>query len=474
VKELRPAAGCARESAFFAATRGLCNTCGSLVEAKIVFRSGKVWLEKLCSRHGPTEALVCSDVDWYRRSLSFVKPGTPPEARAVPAYSGCPASCGLCPEHQQHTCLPVLEITDRCDLDCPICLVGRRGGRDLSVKQVKGILDGLVRCEGRLNMLNLSGGEPTLHPDFLRIVDAVRRPEIGIVSVSTHGLALLRNPDLIRELRDRDVVISLQFDGFRPETYGILRGRRDLAGLKARLLERLLDAGARLSLTVTLARGVNEGELGGILDLLFRHDRIISLMVQPVAHTGHASKRFPGDPMQAVTIPDVVRLLAGASGGVLEERDFTPLPCSHPSCFALTYLLRTEEGGLVPLPRILEPEGYLEIIKNQALLNTDADTLGRIRDSLYTLWSSDGVVPDREAVLGTVRKILLELGRPGREAGHRELLDLGVRHVKSIFIHHFMDRYTFDLSRAMKCCHHYPQADGRLLPACVRNNINLV
>lgn len=453
-----------------AATRALCNECGILTEAQIREEEGRIVLAKWCPTHGVTRSLISSDASWYRRSLSYVKPATTPKAHAVKTHLNCPDSCGLCPEHQQHTCVPILEITDRCDIDCPICLVsgptsGRTSG-EFSVADAGRIIDKLIECECTLNMLTLSGGEPTSHPDFIAIVDECLRPEIGIVSVSTNGLLLSRDDELIRALRDRGVVISLQFDGFRPETYKTLRGQAELAELKKKLIERALELDAKLSLTVTLEKGINEKEIPDILELFFKEDNILSIMFQPLAYT-----RLHGDPMNIITIPDVVRLVEEGSGGVLEERDFSPLPCSHPSCFALTYLLKTGEGKMVSLPSVIDADSYLDIIKNQALFGTDMDSLQRIKDALYSLWSSDGIIPDREAVLGTIKKILLDLNRLGPKAAHREFLDLGTNKVKSIFIHHFMDRATFDLSRAVKCCNHYPQIDGRLLPACVRNNL---
>jgi uncharacterized radical SAM superfamily Fe-S cluster-containing enzyme len=114
---------------------------------------------------------------------------------------------------------------------------------------------------------------------------------------------------------------------------------------------------------------------------------------------------------------------------------------------------------------------YLDTIQNQALINTDAETLGRARDALYDLWSSSAIVPNRDAVLKTVHQLLLDLNKLGRSANHREVLSVGVERIKSVFIHHFMDRYNFDLSRVMRCCNHYPTPEGRLLPACVRNNL---
>ena len=450
-------------------TRALCNECGLLTDAKVVFRDGGVYLAKWCADHGRTEALICDSVEWYLRSLPFIKPGAEPLQRAVATHEGCPTSCGLCPAHQQHTCVPIIEITDRCDLDCPACLVGRRGRDDLSVEQVSRIVDDLLRYEGVLNMVNISGGEPTLHPDLLGVVDAVLRPEVGIVSLSTNGLSLARRPELIAELRDRGVVISLQLDGLTPGVWQTLRGR-DLTDEKRRAIDNILACdGAQMSLIVTLARNVNEGELRGILDLFFAHKQIVSLMIQPCAHVGHGATRLDFDPLDVVTIPEAVRRLAAASRGVLEESDFSPLPCSHPSCFTLTYLLETEQGRPVPLPRLVQPDDYLDIIKNQALLNTDVETLQRIKDALYMVWCSKGQFPRRDDVLKAVKQLLLDLNNLDRNASLRELLSVGTGNVKSIFIHHFMDRYTFDLSRVVKCCNHYPQPDGRLLPACIRN-----
>jgi hypothetical protein len=457
------------------ATRALCNRCGELCDAKVVFAGAGVHLVKWCPTHGETRALVSSDAVWYRRSLSYLKAGTDPKRRAVAEAGACPDSCGLCPSHQQHTCVPILELTAGCDLDCPICLVAGKVPRAIALDEVRRILDGLVASEGRINMLTLSGGEPTLHPELTRVVELALRPEVGVVSISTNGVRLSRDEKLLRFLCERGVVISLQFDGVRRETWARLRGDPSLGELKRRLVERILELGGRVSLTMTLARGVNddEGEVGEVLRLLFSHERVLSLMVQPEARMRPLPEAELDAVLDAVTIPEAVSLLARASGGTLKEADFTPLPCSHPTCFALTYLLRLDDGHLVSLPSLVDAEAYIDLTRNQALLNTDADSLLRIKDALYEVWTASGAVPQRDAVLGAIRRVLLEVNRLGPCASHRGLLEVGLRNVKSVFIHQFMDRYSFDLSRAVKCCNHYPQADGRLMPACVRNNIGL-
>jgi uncharacterized radical SAM superfamily Fe-S cluster-containing enzyme len=459
--------GLGPDDACLSATQGLCNICGVQVEAKLIARSERVVLVKWCPEHGLSEGLVSSNRAWTTRAAGYLKPGTEPRRRATGEYRGCPTSCGLCPEHQQHTCVPLLEITPTCDMNCPICLVSKRVRPPLALGEVDSILDTLVACEGKLNMLTLTGGEPTQHPQFLEIVDRCHRPEIGIVSVSTNGLWIEENEDLVRALRDRGAVISLQFDGFDSQACQRLRGQPNLGERKRRAIDRVLALGGRLSLTFTLAKDTNEHELPAVLKLLFEEEQILSLMVQPLAIMGPR----PASDLDRLTVPDAVSLLAQSSGGVLQESDFSPLPCSHPYCFALTYLLKLSSGGLVTLPSILDAETYLNLIKNQALVGTDRENLQDLRDALYRLWSSDGMMPQREGLLATMRKLILDLGRPGGPMSHREVLELGTRNVKSVFIHHFMDRSNFDLGRVVKCCNHYPQTDGRLLPACVRNNL---
>ncbi len=451
------------------ATRGLCNICGSLTDAKVVAKDGRVELVKWCPEHGETRGLVSSDLQWYLDSHAYIKPRAIPRRLSVTENRGCPESCGLCPSHQQHTCVPLLEITERCDMACPICLVDERSHPTMTVDEVMGVVANLLECEGQVNMITLSGGEPTTHPELLAIVDELRRPEVGILSISTNGLRLAEDEELLKALIDRQVVISLQYDGREEDTWRTLRGRPGLGAIKQRLVERVIALDGRLSLTVTLARGVNEGELPGILELLFEHDEVLSVMVQPLVYGGPKDvEAIEAGESSRLTIPDVAELLAEASGGVLRKEDFTPLPCSHPTCFALTYLLKTERG-LVSLPSMIEMSDYLDIIKNQALLSTDWDTLMRIRDVLYGIWCSKGLIPERDAVLKAIRGVMLDIDSLDTSESHRDVIDLGARAVKSIFIHQFMDRATFDLSRAVKCCNHYPQADGRLIPACVRN-----
>lgn len=447
-------------------TQSVCNTCQRLVPAKVVSDGVDVFLDKFCPVHGPSRNLVRRDVEDYLRTLRYVKPASIPQQFAGDAAAACPDGCGFCTRHEQHLCMPIIEITTRCDLECPACLVDAGGGWDLTLAELRRMLDGLLAAERQIDILNLSGGEPLLHPELLPLVDeALSRPGIVRVSISTNGLALLRRPQLLTHLRQRNVVVSLQFDGYRPEIYPTLRGRPLLAE-KLQILDRLRESGVTTSLTVTVAGGVNDDQFPQILNYFFAQPHIVSLMVQPLAFVGRGAQL--AQTATRLTIPDVVRLLAEAGWPWLRADDFLPLPCSHPLCFSLAFFLMLDGGGMVSMVRLVEASQWLDALANRTVFGLDADEHQRLRDMIYEVWSGPvGVAPDGEAVLRTLRSILDEMG--GRLCDCRQAFALTERRVKSIFIHAFQDAETFDLARVRRCCNAYPQPDGRLLPACVRN-----
>lgn len=427
---------------------------------------GGVWMHKQCPEHGFQRALVYADADGYRQLPRFHRKATLPRAFTTEA-KGCPDSCGFCPEHEQHVCLPIVEITDHCNWECPICIVRNPAQRHLSLAQVDSILDGLLRTEEQIDVLNLSGGEPTLHPSFREIVDAcVARKEILRVSVSTNGSVLARDPSLVRFLADRSVITSLQFDGLDDAIYQALRGRA-LLDEKRRIIGLCGEFGAPMSLTATVVRGVNLERLSDIAGLLFANDHILSAMFQPAAYAGAAQTL--GRPMGAVTIPDVIKHLDGAASGIVSSCDFSPLPCSHPACFSLAFYLRTEGDHFIPIKQLVDAGRHLDLIQNRALFGTDAASFETVTEAVYELWSGPAALsPDSQKALKAVRRLLDGLSASGGFSP-RKALSVAERAVKSIFIHQFMDPETFDLSRARKCCQVYPQPDGRHIPACIHN-----
>lgn len=454
-------------SGYLGSTTSTCGACGKLLPAKIQLESNGVFLCKHCPEHGAQMALVCSDPAYYLESLKYHRAGAVPLAFGAKYDAPCPGSCGLCPQHEQHVCMPVIEITDHCDLSCPICLVRNRASRHLTRKEVGAILDELLRTEGQVDVVNLSGGEPTLNPHFKEIVEeCLARPEILRVSVSTNGLRLLEDEGLLTFLAERNVVVSLQFDGLEEPASETLRGRA-LAGPKMRLIDKFSALDAPLSLTVTVAAGVNEAAPAQAADLLFQRDHILSVTIQPAAYTGRASSH--ARPSRPTTIPDVLKSLGGSAGGRVHAEDFCPLPCSHPACFSLAFYLKVGGGEFLPVKKLVEADRYLCMVQNRGMFGTDAESFRQVQQAIYDLWSGPAALaPDSRKALGAVRGLIEAATSCGGYSPARALA-AAERSVKSIFIHQFMDRETFDLSRVRKCCTVYPQPGGRLIPLCVRN-----
>ncbi|WP_437683387.1 radical SAM protein [Sorangium sp. So ce131] len=456
---------------FHSFSRGLCPQCKRAVDGVRILRGGKVYLRKQCPQHGQSEALISGDADWFLRSLTYVKEGSRPLQYATAVERGCPDDCGLCPDHEQHSCLPIIEITNHCNLECPICIVQNRHNYNMTREEFGRVLDGIVAKEGTLETINLSGGEPTLHPEFLELLDMARaKTEIARVSISTNGLRCASDYAFCEELARRKVYVSLQLDALSNPALRVLRGGGDQAAAREKALANLKRAGVRTTLVSTVARGVNDDRIGDCIRLLYENDFILSLTFQPAAYTGYGGAHFaPHDPLDVMTIPDVVRA-AEEQTGLLKKSDFLPLPCSHPSCFALTYLLKVD-GEFIPFPRFLELDRYLELLANRGTIRPDDQFEGALRDAIDQMWTSSGQVPDCDRILGVLRKAIFLMYPEERALELEERLHIGEGLVKTVFIHAFMDVHTFEVDRIKKCCTHYALPDGRLMPGCAYNNL---
>jgi 7,8-dihydro-6-hydroxymethylpterin dimethyltransferase len=447
-------------------THSVCNICRQLVPAKVCTDGTTVFFQKFCSEHGYSQNKVHSDLTTYLQTQRYVKPAWVPNEYSGRSNTPCPSGCGLCSRHEQHLCMPIVEITSRCDLTCPICIADAGSDWDMTCEEFHKIMDQLIRAEKQIDVLNISGGEPLLHPRLLDLLDeALRRPEIVRVSISTNGMALLRHPTLAHELHKRNVVISLQFDGFDDTTYEILRGQK-LLTQKLDILSILAETQISTSLTVTVADRINTDQLPHIIDYLFCHPHIISMMIQPLAYSGRGS-HFRGR-IDRLTIPDIVKRLGDMGDNRIRSSDFVPLPCSHPLCFYLAYYLILNDGNTVSVNQLIDASKMMDSVTNRSIFGLDRDEQEHLRDLIYEIWSGPvGTAPDSEKVMVTLRRILDEISTSGFDP--RKAFTTTERHIKSIFIHEFQDAETFDLSRVRRCCNAYALPDGQLIPVCVHN-----
>ena len=460
---------------FIGITHSACSKCRTLVPSRISCTDDAVYSLKFCKEHGQEEVVIYGDPADYLSRRRFVKPAVTPERFFGNSELPCPDGCGFCSRHEQHLCMPIFEITEHCNLACPICLNSSGGGKDCSPDEFRTMLDKIFEAEKQIDVMNLSGGEPLLHPQLLELIDeALSRSGVVRVSISTNGLEFIDNPELVHELKKRDVVISLQFDGDDDNIYRVLRGRPLLAE-KLKIIDILSDADISMSLTMTIMKGLNENAVKDGLDLLFSHDNIVSLMIQPAAFVGRGAGLKKD--YSRISIPEIIDKLELHGKLRVGRRHFIPLPCSHPQCFSLAYYLKLNSGAFISITDFTDIAGSLDAMSNRVVFGLDPSEHSKLKEMIYDLWSGPAaMVPESEQVLKTLKNILQSF--PSSQQGcncfnPRKAFGMMERRVKSVFIHAFQDADTFDLERARRCCHAYPQSDGTLVPACVRNVMRL-
>lgn len=444
-------------------TRSLCPRCLRVVPATLVEREGRVLLERTCPAHGPAEALVCSDADWFRWSRRFVRSGRRPAHAATGSVLGCPYDCGFCPEHRQHACVTVLEITEACNLSCPACFAGEAHVRHATSAEVEAMADAVLRAEGgEADVVMLSGGEPTLHPRFLEIADLVRAKPIRYVVVNSNGLRFARDRGFAAAVAERGMPVYLQFDGFSGRASEVLRGR-DLVELKLRALENLAAAGATVVLVATLLKGVNDGEVGEIVRFAAGHPAVRAVSFQPEFAEG---RHVAFDPLDRLTVADVVCAVAEQTGGMFEREDFIPIPCCDPICTAATYA-HVAGDVVTPVTRLVDVEAYLDYVSDTAMphlseaFRRDAREIADALLRLFSKSSPAGSERQADAFACACGPLLAELGR----------VDELPPYLFAVTIEGFMDRWTFDVERAMRCCIQEALPDGRIVPFCVYNTL---
>ena len=442
---------------FYELTRSICPECRCVIDAQIILRDNKVYMRKRCPDHGPFEALVYGDAEAYTSSTKFNKPGTIPLQFSTAIEHGCPHDCGLCPDHQQHVCLGLIEVNSGCNMDCPLCFADAGAGFSLTLEEVEEILDHFVETEGNPEVLQFSGGEPSIHPQIVPMMRAAKERNISHVMLNTNGKRIANDDGFLADLADIQPMIYFQFDGFDSETYRIIRAEPDILEEKIRALDRLATIGCKAVLVPAIERGINEHEVGAIIKFGLEHPAIMGINFQPAFHSGRYCEH---DPLERITIPDVLKLVEAQTEGLFVADDFVPVPCCFPTCNSATYAY-VEDDTVLPLPRVLNVDDYLDYISNRVAPDLATD----IKNALEGLWSSSAV-PGSEK---TAEEFALSCAACGLPDG----IDLGgvADRMFMIMLQDFMDPWTFNQKNLMKCCKEFLLPGGTQIPFCAYNNV---
>src|SRR5439155_5294885 len=434
---------------FYDVVLSICPTCYAKVEGKIVFQDGSVYLLKKCSVHGSQRVLIADDVDYYRRCREvFLKPPEMPVRFNTPVKWGCPYDCGLCTDHEQHSCLTLVEICDYCNLRCPVCYASsgpeRRQFRSLAA--IDAMLDAIVRNEGDPDVVQISGGEPTEHPDFFAVLDKAKARPIRHLMVNTNGVRIAERESFTERLARYmpDFEVYLQFDSLEREPLLALRGV-DLRAVRTRALERLNRHGISTTLVVTLKKGVNDGEIGRIIDYALEQPCVRGVTLQPVQAAGRLDGFDPS--RDRLTLTEVRRRVLEQSA-VFKPEDIIPVPC-HPDALAMAYALKVG-GRAVPLTGMIDPQLLVDGGRNTIVYEQDAS----VREKLFTLFATNHSPASGARSLHDLLCCLPRVSAPG---------DLGYENVFRLIIMQFMDAAAFDVRSVKKSCVHivHPR-DGRL------------
>ncbi|MGR6087509.1 MAG: radical SAM protein [Arcticibacter sp.] len=437
-----------RKYTYYDFTVSLCPECLTRIDAKIVFEHNHVFMLKSCKEHGNFKVLLADDIDYYKKIRNYNKPSETPYKFNTKTHYGCPYDCGLCPDHEQHSCLTIVEITDRCNLTCPVCYAASSPshGRHRTFEEIKSMLDAVVENEKEPDVVQISGGEPTIHPRFFDVLDYAKSLPIRHLMLNTNGIEIAKDFEFAKRLKSYapDFEIYLQFDSFKVSALNTLRGA-DLLRIREKAIEHLNALNLSTTLVVTLQKGLNDDEIGEIINYALKQKCVRGVTFQPTQVAG----RIEGHERQEsrITLTEVRRK-------ILEQTDFfnpddlIPVPC-NPDALVMGYVLKLG-GENTPLTRYINPRDLLENGKNTIVYEQDEALHQQVIDVFSTGISTETASNKLQSLLCCLPMV--------------DAPSLGYDNLFRIIIMQFIDAYNFDVRAVKKSCVHIVNKDNKIIP----------
>ena len=478
-------------------TVSLCPECTEKVEARVFEKDGKILMEKTCPTHGYLRETLLSDADYYHRIMAWNRDvGCGVSNPAVPDAKSCPDDCGMCNLHVSHTVLANVDLTNRCNLSCPICFANANVQDYIyepSFEEIVQVLQTLRDSRpvaGRV--VQFAGGEPTMHPDWFRILTKANEMGFSHVQCATNGLKFAED-GFAEKSRDAGLhTLYLQFDGVDPALYEKIRGRKGLLDIKMKAIDNVRKAGLKIVYVPTIVGGVNDDQVPKIVQFaLDTIDVCSGISFQPVAITGRIDEA-EREKMR-FTLSDLANRVNEL--GYTTKEDWFPLSCTtpiteliqalrnepnvmvscHPLCGLGTYFFVDQNRKPTPVTRFLNIKGLFDDIQKQAEKLKNKTTFKSLYNNLskFNLFSSANKHFDPSqapegltlAKLGQTIEGLLDK-KAGRGAND------GTYTYKTLMVAgmHFMDSYNYDVERVKRCVINYSTPDGHLYPFCTYNS----
>ena len=483
-------------------TTSVCPVCNRTIPMVVYEHDGVIWLQKTCPEHGRFLDIYWGDAELYYYFLQWDDPNYVGKGVANPntdivyykESGGCPFACGLCPAHKSNTVLAIIDVTNRCNMKCPVCFANAGAAGyvyEPSLSDIERMLR-ILRSQRPWapNAIQLSGGEPTLRNDLPEIVRMAKRLGFDHVEVNTNGIRLAYDVEFYKALLDAGMsTLYLQFDTIDPNNKGVWRHRlydpKAYVEVRKRVIENARKLGHRsIVLVVTMAKNYNDKDIGKIIDFAVQNRDVVRwINIQPVAFAGRAREYTPEELRQyRITIPDVLIEIERQTGGKISRWDWRPvnwpvalaklievltgepkpLFTNNPVCGASTFIYYDEDvKDIVPITKLVDVDGFeAEIwrIYNDAVKGGLSRELAKLKLLKLVKYVKHRAVKDLLAELLLKRSY--------------EALGKFMFNVVGLGIMHFMDTMNFDVQRVERCDIHYATPDGRIIPFCTMNNFH--
>lgn len=446
-----------------------------ICDGHLVERDGAVYVRRWCRRgHGEVWSLYEEDAalwKWLQQWRVPTKVINPDTQALYPVPTGY--EYGLGPAHLQHSCIYLLDVTTQCNLACPACFTSSSPALSQYLPTneiVHAVETAIERENGRLDVVMLSGGEPTVHPQFREIIDRLLDSSVTRIVVNTNGIRLANEDALLSWMAERRgrVEVYLQYDGPSRATQEALRGE-DLRGAKRRAVKRLSQSRIFTTLVMTVSEQ-NADEIGAVLDIAFDTPYIGGVSFQPLFASGRAPAL---DPMRRVTTTGVLKRIEVQSKHDIVSRDLIALPCSHPDCCSIGYFLKSKDGSYRSLAATIGEDGLrksLSAFGNSIAFSQGLDDLKRALTGLM----SETMTLSRPELLEHLRALCDECGIGSLQGllkaafAPSSTAEFVAKRVKRVTVKHFMDADTLITERLEQCCVHVAGAgnDPVRMPFC--------
>jgi len=445
-------------------TESLCPVCLQRVAAQRIAEGDSVYLHKICPDHGEFQTVIWRGLDSFERWGEGCRTPARPPVCASSVDRGCPFDCGLCPDHRQHTCCVVLDVTERCNLACPVCFAsaGAAAKPDPTADEIVGWCRKLLELGGPFN-LHLSGGEPTVRRDLPEIIRRVRALGFTYIQLNTNGVRFALDADYAQELREAGLTcVFLQFDGVTDEAYRAIRGK-PLLETKRQAISNCACHELGVVLVPTLVPGVNTGHIGDIIREAIRHAPAVrAVHFQPISYFGRHPSSHADE--NRITFPEVIRLIEQQTGGLFRTEQFYPASGENPYCsFHGKFWLDAEKRiSPAPRPQVSSCCGSAVESQQSNLVQLGAAKPGegvrRAQRFVAQHWS----YPSQPEPVGASGPVGIDTA-----SFDRFLADKKMSFCISGMA--FQDAWNIDLDRLRECFLHVLSAQQKLVPLCAYN-----